>query len=93
VTSVVPSDDKNSVKVSLTFLHLMGTFSEFWDIFTTSAHEQDIPNFTKFRYLKSSLCAAAAFAISGISVTNDNYKLAIDILKDKFGKREEALYS
>jgi len=109
VTLAVPSgsptdtgDDRNSIKMRLPKLNLP-TFDgnilywqEFWNIFTTSVHEQDIPDVTKFSYLKSSLCTAAASAISGISVTNDNYKLAIDILKDKFGKGEdiiEVLYS
>ena len=92
-------DDRNSVKMRLPKLNLP-TFDgnilywqEFWNIFTTSVHEQDIPDVTKFSYLKSSLCPAAA---SGISVTNDNCKLAIGILKVKLGKREdniEVLYS
>ena len=62
----------------------------------TSIHEQNIPNVAKFSYLKNSLRAAAATAISGISVTNDNYEMVIGMLKDKFGKTEDiiaALYS
>jgi len=58
-----------------------------WDIFTTSVHEQNIPDVIKFSYLKSSVYGAA----SSISVTNDDYKLAIDMLKDKFGKRENTI--
>ena len=66
-------------------------------IFIISAvHEQYIPNVTKFSYLKGSLRSSAATAICEISVTNDNYPVAIHILQEKFGKKEaiiEALYS
>ena len=91
-----------SVKIKLPKLHL-STFDgnilywqEFWHVYSLAVHEQDIPNVTKFSYLKGSLRNAAATAIYGISVTNDNYPVAIKILHDKFGKKEniiEALYS
>ena len=71
-------------------------WQEFWDVFNSSVHEQEIPNVTKFSYLKSTLCGTAANAIHGISITNDNYKTAIDLLKERFGKSEviiETLYS
>ena len=95
-------EDKNPIKVKLPKLDLpifdgnILCWQEFWDIFSTSVHEQNIPNVTKFSYLKNSLRAAAATAISGISVTNDNYEMVIGMLKDKFGKTEDiiaALYS
>ena len=66
------------------------------DIYNSAVHEQDIPNVTKFSYLKGSLRNSAATAICGISVTNDNYPVAIHILEDKFGKKDdiiEVLYS
>ena len=30
-------------------------WQEFWDVYNSDVHEQDIPNVTKFSYLKSSL--------------------------------------
>ena len=51
----------------------------------SSIHEQEIPNVTTF---KSSLRGIAATAIYGISITNDNYNMAIELLKEKFGKRQ-----
>ena len=69
---------------------------EFWDIFKSTIPEQDLPNFTRLSYLKGFLCGAAATAISGIPVTNDNYDSTIKLLTDKFGKMEviiNALYS
>ena len=95
-------EDKNPIKVKLPKLDLpifdgnILCWQEFWDIFSTSVHKQNIPNVTKFNYLKNSLRAAAATALSGISVTNDNYEMVIGMLKDKFGKTEDiiaALYS
>lgn len=71
-------------------------WQEFWDVFNSSVHEQEIPNVTKFSYLKSTLRGTAANAIHGISITNDNYKTAIELLKERFGKSEviiETLYS
>ena len=46
--------------------------------------------------MKGSLRGAAAVVIGGISITNDNYDVAIELLKEKFGKREaiiDTLYS
>ncbi|XP_065891564.1 uncharacterized protein [Dysidea avara] len=71
-------------------------WQEFWDIFKSTIHEQDLPNVTKVSYLKGVLRGAAATAVGGISVTNENYDTAIRLLTDKFGKREviiDTLYS
>ena len=65
-------------------------------VFNSSVHEQEVPNVTKFSYLKGTLCGAAAAAIGGGSTTNDNYGIVIELLKEKFGNREvinDALYS
>ena len=59
-------------------------------------HEQKVPNVTKFSYLKGALSGAAAAVIGGVSITNDNYGIAIKLLKEKFGNREvitDTLYS
>ena len=71
-------------------------WQEFWDIFKSSVHEQEIPDITKFSYLKGSLRGRAANAIHGISITSDNYHTTIELLKERFGKGEviiETLYS
>ena len=74
--------------------NLLG-WQEFWDIFNSTIHQQSLSN-VKFSYLKSSLRGAATSAVSGISVTDGNYPIAIALLKEKFGRKEaivEALYS
>ena len=67
------------------------------DVCNTSVHQQmAISNVNKFSYLKGSVRGAVASVIYGITVTNDNYPVVIDLLKERFGKREhivEALYS
>jgi len=50
---------------------------------------------SKFIYLKGVLRGAAAAAISGIAITNDNYDLAVTMLKERFGRPDvtiESLY-
>jgi len=63
-------------------------WQEFWDIYCCSIHEQNLPDVSKFTYLKSVLRGSALAAIAGISVTGDNYQLAVKLLKDRFGKKE-----
>ena len=90
-------NNNTSVKIKLPKLYLP-TFDdnilywqEFWDMYKTVVREQDIPNVTKFSYLKGALCKAAATSIYGISVTNDNHPVPIKILCDKFGKKESII--
>ena len=79
-------DQFNSLNVSLPKLQLL-TFSgdiqqwpEFWAMFNSSVHKQNLPKVSKFSYLKGVLKGSAAVAISGISATTD---LAITMLKEK----------
>ena len=45
----------------------------------------------KFNYLKSKLSGDALKAISGLLLSNDNYDIAIDILKTRFGRDQELI--
>ena len=58
-------------------------------------HRQDIPKVVKYS-LKGVLRGSAASAITGISITNEGYDVAIRILQERFGNKEaivEALYA
>ena len=69
---------------------------EFWDIIESSMDKQNIPNVSKFSYLRSVLRGKAFVAILGITLSNENYNMAVALLKEKFGKPEsiiEALYA
>ena len=65
----------------------------FWDIFESTVHQQDISNFKchKVQLLKNSLWGAASLAICEVSVTNDNYLMVIELLKEKFGISKQLL--
>ena len=64
---------------------------EFWDIYESSVHRQGIPNVMKFSYLKGALCSSAAMAITGISVTNENYDVTIRILQEGLEIKSQSL--
>ena len=69
---------------------------EFWDIYESSVHRQDIPKVVKNSYLKGALRGSAASVIAGISITNEGNDVAIQILQERFGNKEviiEALYA
>ena len=91
--------DKVNPQVKLPKLNLPRKYPELAGIlgyiYKSTIYEQGLPNFTKFSYLKDALRAAAT-AVSGISITNENYDTAIKLLTDKFSKREviiDTLYS
>jgi len=58
--------------------------------------KQNIPKVLKFSHLRSVLRGVTLVAISGIARSNENYGLAVALLKEKFEKPEpriEALYT
>ncbi|MCP3665230.1 MAG: DUF1759 domain-containing protein, partial [Gammaproteobacteria bacterium] len=71
-------------------------WKSFWDMFQSSVHSQSLPDIQKFNYLVSSLSGSAASEISGLAVTGENYAVALDLLKQRFGEDHlviSALYS
>ena len=64
---------------------------EFWDVFESSVDKQNIPEVAKFSYLRGAFRGAAFMAISGISLTSENYQVAVAILKEKFGKKDSII--
>ena len=69
---------------------------EFWDVFESSVDKQNIAKVLKFSYLKGALREAALTAICGIALTNNNYDVAVTVLKQKFGRPDsiiETLYA
>jgi len=47
-----------------------------------------LPVASKCTYLKNALRGPVLSAIAGISITSDNYQLAVKLLKEKFGRKE-----
>ncbi|XP_053389852.1 uncharacterized protein LOC123530907 [Mercenaria mercenaria] len=65
---------------------------EFWDSFQSSVHDNSsISNVDKFNYLKSKLFGEARRAVMGIALSNENYTVALEVLKDRFGNTQEII--
>ena len=63
-------------------------YQSFWDSFRAAVHENDtLRDITKFNNLKSYLKGQALSAISGISLSEENYSEAIEIQK-RFGNKQ-----
>ena len=63
-------------------------YQEFMDSYTASIHNNDqLENIEKFIYLRTYLTGEASQAIEGFSTTNDNYKVAMQLLQETFGRK------
>ena len=65
----------------------------FWEQFCAVIHETDMPQVTKYAYLRSLLSGEAAASISGLSLTAASYTTACQILKDRFGRPTRIIFS
>ena len=64
----------------------------FWDTFEASVHKnENLSPIDKFNYLISLLERSAAEAISGLTLTASNYHEAIEILKGRFGNKQQII--
>ena len=64
-------------------------WQEFWDSFEASIHKN--PYFQpvdKFNYLKAELEGDAKAVISGLELTNSNYKVAVNLPHERIGREE-----
>ena len=67
-------------------------WSEFWDSFECAIHNnKKLSNIEKFNYLNSKVSGEAKNAILGLALSNENYPIAVDILKDRFGDSQEVI--
>lgn len=66
----------------------IGAFNEFWDYFKFAVHDSNMIPAVKFSYLKKCLKGKALNTIEGLPVENKNYEIAINLLKEEFGKKE-----
>uniref|UniRef100_A0A914X636 CCHC-type domain-containing protein n=1 Tax=Plectus sambesii TaxID=2011161 RepID=A0A914X636_9BILA len=71
-------------------------WSGFWDTFEATVHTQAISPVQKLNYLMSKLTGEAFEALDGITKSNDNYEIAVELLKERFGQArqiKQALYA
>jgi hypothetical protein len=65
----------------------------FWEQFDVIVNQSELPDVTKFTYLKSLLKDEAKIVVQGLSLTALNYKVAVDILKERYGRKERIVFS
>ena len=64
-------------------------WQEFWDSFEASIHRNpNLQPVDKFNYLRAELEGDASAVISGLELTNSNYEVAVNLLKERFGRDE-----
>lgn len=66
-------------------------FQGFWDKFEANIHLKNLPNSEKFSYLYSCLEGEATKVVEGLTITNDNYNLAIQKLKQRYGIKSQII--
>ena len=68
-------------------------WQSFWDQFVAAVDSTDLPDVSKFSYLRASLEGEPKAAIQGLSLTSAHYASACKILKDRFGREETIIFS
>ena len=69
------------------------TWQEWWDSFKVAVHENGISDVEKFNHLRSLVEGAAYATIAGLSLTEENYKTAIDLLQERFAQKQTIISS
>lgn len=59
----------------------------FWDQFVSNVDSRNISEVDKLLYLQSALEGEAKDVIEGLDITNKNYNIAIETLKERYGKQ------
>jgi hypothetical protein len=64
-------------------------FRPFWDSFENAIHKNtSLSSIDKFNYLYSLLEGSALLVIKGLALTEENFQIAIDILKQRYGNTQ-----
>ena len=67
-------------------------WTEFWDTFeTTIDKNESLSDVEKLKYLNSKLIGEAKLAVSGLLLSNENYKVAKELLKERFGDQQTVI--
>ena len=62
----------------------------FWDAFECTVHSnKKLSNIERFNYLLTKLTGEAQRAVAGLALSDENYSVAVGILKERFGKKQE----
>ncbi|MEW8545649.1 MAG: DUF1759 domain-containing protein, partial [Candidatus Thiodiazotropha sp.] len=79
----IPSFNGNTLK-----------WTEFWDSFEATVHDNmSLSNIEKLNYLLSKLTGEAKHAVAGILLSNENYAVAVELLKERYGDKQAVVSS
>lgn len=93
------SQNSEAVNVKLPKLELpkfsgeVTQWQSFWDQFNSHIDATNLPVISKFTYLLSLLEGDAKSVVKGLAHTSDNYQVARDLLKDRYGKPERIIFA
>ncbi|XP_077501027.1 uncharacterized protein LOC144111873 [Amblyomma americanum] len=89
-TSQLPSATTKLPKLEIAkFSGDLRSWQRFWNQFESTIHKNEVLSaIAKFQYLTSYLTGKAAAAIEGLSLSNENYAVAIKTLTERFGKED-----
>ena len=62
---------------------------EFWDAYEVTIYNSNsLSHIDKFSYLRAQLISYAREAIYGLETTDANYRVTIEILQERYGKKQ-----
>jgi hypothetical protein len=68
-------------------------WQQFWDNFEAVVDTSELPGISKFTYLQSLLEGDAKRTIEGLSLSNANYDVACQLLKERYGRKERIVFA
>lgn len=69
-------------------------WTEFWDSFEAAVHlNTSLSEVMKLNYLMSKLTGEAKNSVSGILLSNENYPVAVELLKERYGDKQAVVTS
>ena len=69
-------------------------WTEFWDSFEATIHRNSsLSDVEKLNYLMSKLSGQAKNSVSGILLSNENYAVAVELLKERYGDTQAVVTS
>lgn len=95
----ISSSSKDKSEVKLPRLELpkfsgdLTDWQSFWDRFEALVDQSDLPVISKFSYLQSLLEGEALSVIQGLALTTANYKVACDLLRERYGRPEKIIFA
>jgi len=91
------SNDVSSVRLpKLELPKFDGTLTKwqpFWDNFSAIIDCTELPLVSKFTYLQSLLEGEPKRTIDGLALSNSNYTIACNLLKERYGRRERIVFA